>query len=171
MGNINENAGRCLYLMRSGAILKNSGVLYDYNKPLSRKGINQVLLQLERFRESENVRPDCILCSTALRARQTVELLEDLFSGIFVFYRDALYLAPAFRMMETLSELDIIFRRVMIVGHNPGLEHVMAYLADPGVKQPLNPADCAVIQMPPDDDWHHLRPGLGQISHFFASER
>ena len=150
-----------LYLMRHGAISSDSS-LTDFNVSLSQAGIHDILIQRERFKKSDGIRPDCIFCSTAKRTRETVELLGDLFFGTPVFFRDTLYLAPAFRIMDLLRQTDSIFRRIMVIGHTPGLEQLTSVLTSDDIRLRFYPADCLVLHIDLDD-WSKLNTGCAKI--------
>ena len=156
---------RYLYLMRHG-LARAKGLTDDFQKPLSAVGEKEVRAQMEKFRQPDGIRPDCILCSTAVRAQQTVELLSELFVGTPVFFREALYLAPAFRVLALIHETDSLFRRIMIVGHNPGLEQLIPILTTPEICPTLRPADCAGLQTDVPD-WTRLKTGSATLAHFF----
>lgn len=135
---------RCLYLMRHGKA-RAGRMTDDFKRPLSPRGKQDVLSQLNRFRQPDGVRPDGIFCSTAVRACQTADLLKELFVGTPVFFKDSLYLAPTFRLMEVIRQIDPIFQRIMIIGHNPGLEQLIPILTEPDRRTELHPADCVVL--------------------------
>ncbi len=166
----NSERGRYLYIMRHGAADSDCGVLNDFNRPLSQKGIRETIRLIELMQQKKLRKPDCILCSTALRARQTTELLRRLFPEALVLYREGLYLAPVFRIISALNEMDNIFETVMVVGHHPGLEQAISYLTE-SVDQPvLQPSDCAVVRLPYPCAWRSLLPGVGQMHLFLNQE-
>ena len=154
-----------LYLMRHGAVSLDSNTT-DFRISLSQKGIQDVLFQRERFKKSDGIRPDGIFCSTATRARETVDLLEDLFVGTPVFYRDTLYLAPAFRMMDLLRQTDAIFKRILIIAHTPGLEQLTSVLTSDDTRLHFHPADCVSLGIHLDD-WSKLNTGCADIEKKF----
>ena len=156
---------RYLYLMRHG-LARSKGLTDDFQKPLSAIGKKDVRAQMEKFRQTDGIRPDCILCSTAVRAQQTVELLSELFVGTPVFFRESLYLAPAFRVLELIRETDTLFHRIMIVGHNPGLEQLIPILTTPLTRPTLQPADCASL-LTDTPDWKSLTTGRATLDRFF----
>ena len=151
---------RYLYLMRHGSA-KWKGILSDFDRPLSRVGISEVCRQRQRFRQPDGIRPDCILCSTSLRTRQTAEHLRKLFIGTPLFLKETLYLATAFRLMEVLRETDPIFRRVLLVGHQPGLTQLTGLLTAPENTMDFRPADCVAIKI--KTDWCDLGTGCGEL--------
>lgn len=81
------------------------------------------------LREKELV-PQMILASPAKRVSQTVDgMLEKLpFKGK-VKYVDSLYLAEPAAYLATLQEIPDKYERVLIVGHNPGLEGLLQILS------------------------------------------
>jgi phosphohistidine phosphatase len=69
----------------------------------------------------EAVKPALVLCSTALRARQTFEALA---LGGEVCYEDGLYSASAADLLARLHRVPDQVGSVMVVGHNPGLHEL-----------------------------------------------
>jgi len=75
---------------------------------------------------------DLVLCSSALRTRETAELaLAGLKPMPRIVYEDGLYLASQQTLMQRLRELDERDDAVMVVGHNPGLHDLAIALAAP----------------------------------------
>ena len=156
---------RCVYVMRH-ALAETGSV--DFERPLSRQGKEMVRYQVNHFQKTDGIRPDCLLCSTAKRAKQTAEILSEFFMGAPVFYQESLYLAPENRIMEILKGTDNIFKRILIIGHNPGLERFVSRLDCMHQTQTLNPADCIAIRTAVSD-WMGLKTGVGQIQKIFRA--
>jgi phosphohistidine phosphatase len=75
---------------------------------------------------------DLVLCSSALRTRETAELaLACYASAPRIRYEDALYLAGAAALLRRLRQLDEAAGTVLVIGHNPGLHALAAALAAP----------------------------------------
>ena len=155
-----------LYLMRHGYSKKTD--VSDFLKPLSVKGNKEVLVQAEQFKLPTGIRPDCIYCSTSVRTKQTADLLKTVFTGVPVFYRESLYLAPSYRIMDVIKETDEIFQRIMVIGHHPGLEQTIGVLADNGNFQLLTPADCAVLSLN-ISRWTDLKTACGHLEQIYAA--
>lgn len=147
---------KMIYLMCPGAVGRRPRCS-DYERPLSPTGRRAVLHQIQVFRDRPTVRPDCLIVSTARRSRQTAYLLSQLFVGAPVFFRETLYLAPSFRILEVLHHTDEIFRRVMIIAHRPGLEQLLMFLTPSGQSHTLHPADCVALAV--DKPWAALQAG------------
>ncbi|HEY3498349.1 MAG TPA: hypothetical protein VGK73_26825 [Polyangiaceae bacterium] len=81
--------------------------------------------------------PELILCSTAVRARETVDGFVSTATGAGkVTYLGELYLAEPSAYVKALSEHGGDAERVMVVGHNPGLEDLVRDLTGERVELP-----------------------------------
>jgi phosphohistidine phosphatase len=96
--------------------------LPDHERPLLPKGRRKTRLVAQKLKETGNV-PGLIISSSAKRARQTAEILAEVFAypGEKIVINKALYLASDDRMLEQLYGIDNMVDSVMIVAHNPGL--------------------------------------------------
>ena len=75
---------------------------------------------------------DLVLCSSALRTRETAELVLDGFKpSPKILFEDALYLASHTALMQRLRQIDKRYDAVMVIGHNPGLHELAMALATP----------------------------------------
>ena len=160
------NVNRCVYVMRHS--LAQRGMV-DFDRPLSLQGKQALLRQIKQFEKIDGIRPDCLLCSTAKRARQTAEILSELFIGTPVFYHEALYLASKERIVEQLRQTDNLFKRILIIGHNPGLEQFISLLDCLHNNQTLNPADCVALRVFVSD-WQQLKTGTGEVQKIFRAD-
>ena len=103
---------------------------------------------------NEDLLPELILTSTAQRARETTEAVIESsgFQGELRFWQ-GFYLAEPTTWIEALSSLPHDFNRVMIVGHNPGLELLLEQLT--GCDEPFPTAALAQVQLS-IEDWGDL---------------
>jgi phosphohistidine phosphatase len=75
---------------------------------------------------------DLVLCSSALRTRETAELVLAGFKPPpRILYEDALYLAAAKALLRRLAQLGEADGSVLVIGHNPGLHELAILLAAP----------------------------------------
>lgn len=94
----------------------------DHARPLTNKGKRTAARVGELLRERDLV-PGAILSSSALRAKETAEIVIEhaRFEGTFELF-DELYLAEPGAYVTVLARRGGTHQRVMVVGHNPGLE-------------------------------------------------
>ncbi len=74
---------------------------------------------------------DRILCSSALRARQTLAGLEQGLGSqaSCTEFMKRLYLASPQRLYEIISEQDDAYQDLALIGHNPGMEELAERLS------------------------------------------
>lgn len=139
---------KTLLLMRHAKSSWKESKLADHERPLNKRGRHDAPMMGELLIERELV-PQKILCSSALRARQTAELLaENAGYSEEIIYSDRLYLAEADEYFSALRELPDDIDRVMLIGHNPGLETLLQLLS--GQIQSLPTAVIAHLTLPVD---------------------
>ena len=104
----------------------------DHSRPLNRRGREAARLIGESLPKA--VGPlDLVLCSSALRTRETAQLALAGFAKMpRTLFEDALYLAASAKLMQRLREIDEQIGSVMVIGHNPGLHELAIALAAPG---------------------------------------
>ena len=116
---------KTLLLMRHAKSSWRDHSLSDHDRPLNSRGKDTAPLMGKHLAEMD-VLPDVILCSTAKRAKQTVEyLLQSLQFDGDVIYSRMLYHAGDEVFSEELSKLSDRIDTAMIVGHNPGMEYAL----------------------------------------------
>lgn len=127
---------KTLLLMRHAkSSWKDSG-LADYDRPLNRRGRKTAAI-MAQWIERQELLPDMIFCSTAVRARQTCELLlEEWKTPILPRYLATLYHCPAEQVAEILQRLPDSAERALLIGHNPGLADFLQSVAGYNEKFP-----------------------------------
>ena len=117
-----------IYLLRHTKSSWDEPALLDHERPLAKRGRKAAALLREHFDEA-GVAPDLVLCSSAVRAIQTLEgVREGLPAGARVEIESDLYAAGAASLLGRLRRLPEEVGSVMLVGHNPGIEDLAAEL-------------------------------------------
>ncbi len=127
--------------------------LSDHDRPLNDRGKYDAP-RVGAWLNQQNMVPELIISSTAERALTTAEMvaLASEFEGELRTTKD-FYLASPPEYIEVLSELPNSYKRVMVVGHNPGMEELVALLTDQD--RPLTTANVAVVELP-IESWQEL---------------
>jgi len=120
-----------LHLLRHAKSDRDGGV-EDHERRLSRRG--REAARLIGLSLPAALGPlDLVLCSTALRTRETASLALTAYTPPpRIVYEEALYLATAAALLRRLRAIDERDEAVLIVGHNPGLAELALMLAAPG---------------------------------------
>ncbi len=120
---------RHLQLLRHAKSSWRDDALDDRDRPLSKRG-RRAAEAIARRLAQEGAAFDLVLCSTALRTRQTLKpILAASEPRRVVFDRD-LYLATPDQLLDYLRGLDDEVHSVLLIGHNPGLHELALALAD-----------------------------------------
>jgi phosphohistidine phosphatase len=117
-----------LYLLRHAKSSWDDPGLPDRERPLAPRGRRDANL-LAAYLVRERIAPELILCSPAVRTRQTLELVRP--PGRVAFL-DALYGASCDELLKRLRSLPETVASVMLIGHNPGLQELALDLASGG---------------------------------------
>ena len=157
---------RELLLLRHGKSDWDSGT-DDFHRPLKNRG-KRGAQRIGIWLVQEQLVPDLVISSTAERAMATAQKCCKAMGGYTkqIQKDKRIYLASPEELLQVLTDLHKDAQRVMLVGHNPGLEELLLYLADEPVEIPedgklLPTATLAQLQMP--DDWTALEKGQAKL--------
>ena len=140
----------------------------DKDRPLTKRGERDAP-RMGKLLKKEEIIPDRILSSTAVRAAATAEAVaQKLDYKEEITYLDSLYMAEPINIIEALQALPAETKKVLVVGHNPGMEGLAQILGRKVVDLPT--AAIAVIKVP-IKDWAELNYGVeGELFGLFRPE-
>lgn len=119
---------KTLLLLRHGKSSWKDTHLPDQERPLSKRGQRDSHSMGHLLLDRELV-PQVVLSSSSKRTAQTAEILcEDCREIGPVHLLDELYLAEPAAYLDVLHTLPENIERVMVIGHNPGLEALLLTL-------------------------------------------
>jgi phosphohistidine phosphatase len=108
--------------------------------------------------------PDLIVCSSAARTRQTLQLMLPILelTEDRVAIDDRLYAASAHRIHQIVRETADDCETLMVVAHNPGLDLLLEDLCGPGLERTakgklITTAGLADLQF--NDCWRNIPDG------------
>lgn len=130
---------RTLLIMRHGKSDWSAAAPTDFSRPLATRG-KKAVPRMGRWLHHRGLQPDYVVCSPAIRARQTVLTLAPYldFPETGVVWDERLYLADRATLLHVLAECPVDVGTVLLVGHNPGLEELLAYLSGAKCPVPVN---------------------------------
>jgi len=136
---------RVLLVLRHAKSSWDDAGLSDHDRPLNRRGERDAP-RMGRLLREQQLLPGLALCSTALRARTTLELaLEAAAWRCEVRSIPALYGAAPPEILAVVADAPPHVERVLLVGHNPGLEELVRDLTGEPITLPtaaLAALDC-----------------------------
>lgn len=145
----------------------------DHDRALSVRG-RKAAPAMASYMLSKEYLPQAVLCSTAQRTRETLDLLlAGWTKKPAIRYERELYLADWPVLLARLKKAPVRASPLLLVGHNPGMEQLAVALA----LQPKGVAERARLQRLTQKfptaalavldfdiaSWSFLQPGLGQL--------
>jgi phosphohistidine phosphatase len=117
-----------LYLLRHAKSSWKDASVPDHDRPLAGRGRRAAKTMARHLRE-QDLEPQLVLCSTARRARETLERIQPALGVATVELEHDLYAASADALLERLRRVPETVASVMLIGHNPGLQDLALDLA------------------------------------------
>jgi phosphohistidine phosphatase len=131
---------KTLILMRHAKSSWKDQKIKDKDRPLTKRGMKDAV-QIGTVLEKNELIPQLVLSSSVKRARQTAELvLEACHYPGEVIFMEKLFLAEADVILDALRLLPNEVERVLVIGHNPGMESVLQILTGQIVALPAGAA-------------------------------
>jgi len=129
---------KTLLLLRHAKSAWDNADLPDIDRPLSPRGRKAAPLMGERLNKA-GYHPDLVLCSTAKRTRETLDLIAgSLPKKAKVQHLKELYMAVPREMLNVVAKTPDSAETVMLIGHNPGIGSLAGWLAGEGDSEMLS---------------------------------
>ena len=152
-----------------------SGSMRDHDRPLTPRG-RKAAPRMGHFMAQHALIPDQVLVSSAVRTRQTWELVQvELNASTAVRYDERIYEASAERLLSVIRETQAEAGSLLLVGHNPGLEELAGMLVAPGAGEgPQLAAKFPTTALAVIDfavaGWADIGRGGGRLDRFVTAE-
>ncbi|WP_129791649.1 histidine phosphatase family protein [Sphingosinicella sp. CPCC 101087] len=164
---------KTLTLLRHAKSGWDDPALRDFDRPLNKRG-RRAARTIGREMRARGLAFDAIVASPAARVVETLADVAHGYGGpIDPEFDPRVYLASAATLLELVREANDSADRLLLVGHNPGLEMLALLLteAEPsnGLRRDLAEkyptATLAEIALPVDH-WNEVEAGSGRLSRF-----
>jgi phosphohistidine phosphatase len=161
---------KTLTLLRHAKSAWDDPVARDFDRPLNTRG-RRAARTIGREMKAQGLAFDAIVASPAVRVMETLaDVAEGYGQALDAQFDKRIYLATTETLLELVQEADDRVHRLLLVGHNPGLETLAMLLttgeglrAELAVKYPT--ATIAEIQLPVDH-WRDVSQGIGTLARF-----
>jgi phosphohistidine phosphatase len=134
----------------------------DYDRELLPRGYEQ----LKEFREYVSLKLlhiEHIYCSSAMRTRQTLNEITDLFPKASISFHEDLYLASWSELLQFITQKNEK-QTLLVIGHNEGLSDLVSYLNNTDIHLKT----CGYIQLSfPFEHSGYISAGTGSIIETF----
>ena len=163
---------KTLTLLRHAKSDWHSGVASDFERPLNSRG-HKAARTIGRALKDQGIRFDVVIASPAARVVETIDgIAEGYGQELRPRFDERVYLGSVATLLSLIREADDEAERLLLVGHNPGLENLAMQLtrvdAD-GQRRELAAkfptATLAEIALP-IAHWRDVAPGAGELARF-----
>ncbi|WP_045836488.1 histidine phosphatase family protein [Hyphomicrobium sp. 99] len=143
----------------------------DFDRALNERGRTAAPIMGAVLKEL-NFAPEHILCSPAKRTRETLELIKPFVKEADVTFDDQLYLTSQDTLFARLKDIPVGVKRVLMVGHNPGMHGLALMLAGTGDAKSISrledkfPTAALATFSFPQRTWRDLTPATGHLEAF-----
>ena len=165
---------RTLSLLRHAKSDWDSVNLSDISRPLNRRG-RKAAPVMGAFMAEQDIQPDYVLCSSAERTRQTLDLIKPVLSrDPKIHIEEGLYLASAGGMLSRIRKVKSKYDHILLIAHNPGMHALALGLCGGGdadarynLASKFPTAALAVLSFE-TDDWLQIEQGHGHLDLFMV---
>jgi phosphohistidine phosphatase len=158
-----------LYLLRHAKSAWDEPALRDRDRPLAPRG-RKASKRMGRWAKKHRIRPQLVVCSTAVRAEQTLKGVLPGLGEPTIWFEVTLYAAEAETLLARVETLPDEVDEAMLVGHNPGLMDLLLLLAAPGElrkRAAVNVPSGALAELEVDiGRWADVSPGKAMLTRF-----
>ena len=144
----------------------------DHDRPLNRRG-QEAAPKIGTYLNRHRLIPDCVLCSTARRARETWDLVSaEIPAAPPASYVERLYNAAGRAIVDVVRRAPPDATALLLVGHNPGIQDAATLLIAAGdlddrerLREKLPTGALVVIDFA-ITQWSKLHPHAGRLERF-----
>jgi phosphohistidine phosphatase len=161
---------KTLHLLRHAKSSWNDPALDDHERPLSKRG-REAAKMIGAYLRREKIRPDVVVCSSAVRARQTLAPISKEIKLPKVVLKKGIYEKPQRKLWKNIWTLPEDADCVLLIGHNPALHNLALALADaksrarlPAIEAKFPTGAIATFRF--KGTWKKLRPNRAALSAF-----
>lgn len=158
---------RELLLLRHAKSDWNVGTSSDFERPLTKRGKKDAS-RAGKWLYREGLVPDLVISSPAERARQTAaKVCKSMdYKKNKIQWESEIYAGNVAELLRVLGRCPRNAHTVLLVGHNPGLEDLVLYLAGDDVEEPADGKllpTATLARLETGDDWSTLDQGCAQL--------
>lgn len=133
----------------------------DFDRPLNKRG-SKAAPKIGAYLLKEKIRPDVVLSSPALRAKQTTTMVcEAAGLSSLINFDERIYEASVQRLFEIVAGFEDRIEKALMVGHNPGFEELLAALTGESNRMPTAALACIEINV---EKWSDVTGGSGKLT-------
>lgn len=152
---------KTLLIIRHAKAVHENGYT-DFERPLKPSGLHDAGIMAARLQE-HSIIPQILISSPALRTLSTANIFSEHLSLPQPQIDKSIYEANLDILIKVVNELPDAQDFIGIVGHNPGISHLLYYLTD----EVRNMETCAAVLIAFEViEWAAIGKGSGSIAYY-----
>jgi phosphohistidine phosphatase len=167
-----------LTLLRHAKSSWDDPALADHDRPLSKRG-TKAAPEIAKYLKREELLPNLVLCSGAVRTRATLALIlaEIGRAAPEIRYDDTLYLADPETILQRVKDVEPQHTHLMVIGHNPGMHALALELTGGGERKAVAalatefPTAALAVLTFDATRWSDINAASGRLEHFVTPRR
>jgi len=163
-----------LYLLRH-AQSQPSFDIADKDRTLTDHGKKEAT-SLGTYMSKNNIIPDQIICSTAIRTRKTLDSLKQSIKTDNINFSDSIYNASTGDILKEIQNTADDIKSLLIIGHNPAIHATGQLIAPNGDKEAIHkhtiayPPNTLTIIDCPTDKWSDIQPSINIMTEYIETK-
>ena len=161
---------KTLTLLRHAKSAWDDPIARDFDRPLNGRG-RKAARTIGREMRAQGLEFERVIASPAQRVIETIADVEEAYGrALEPAYEERIYLASTETLLDLVRNVDDGVSRLLLIGHNPGLERLALLLTTSGslraelaIKYPT--ATLAEISLPVER-WSDVAEGIGTLERF-----
>jgi len=155
---------KTLMLLRHAKSSWDDASLPDAERPLNERGVRDAPRIGNWMYQQKLKRPCALVCSPAVRTRQTMKLVVGA-AGIGCPARldERIYQASVAGLLDVIRDAPETCDCLMLIGHNPGIAELLEHLTNEQRSMPT--AALAIIELEATE-WHGIEGKTNRLTHF-----
>jgi phosphohistidine phosphatase len=169
---LNCDKMKTLILMRHAKSAWDAPELSDIDRPVAPRGL-AAGEKMAGWLKKQKLSPQLILCSTARRARDTLDLIRPaLPKTVKTRLMQELYMALPRQILTCLAKAPDSLNEVLVIGHNPGMHDFASWVIGNGEKKAVSdlrkkfPTAAVAVITFDTDKWASLDGEAGTLKMF-----
>ncbi|MBN1102670.1 MAG: histidine phosphatase family protein [Deltaproteobacteria bacterium] len=156
---------KTIYLVRHAKSSWKYPALEDFERPLSGRGRRSAPLMGTVLKKLKTA-PHLMISSPANRAAMTARMIA---GGIDypldrILYSEVLYMSDKKALLDVIKNMDDVVSRAMLIGHNPAITELAAYISD---RRITNIPTCGACRIDLDiTSWIDIDKNCGKMRFF-----
>ena len=138
--------------------------LDDFDRPLNKRGEKNAPFMAKVLKKLVK-KPDLIICSSSKRTRLTLDFfIKEFDYKNKIIFENSIYETSYENILEVIKNIDKKYKRIFLIGHNPGLNDLTNYLVS-SFKE--NIPTCGILKINFDiDSWENVEKDSGELEFF-----